>query len=263
VRLAVILFKLAHGASLFVCNEMFVVGMSTCSAILRNTICTINDCLWHEIKWSTRKKLQHIQHNFQQLCGLPANVGAVDGKHIHISKPRFGAEDYYYFKYGGCILNFQLVVGSNKRFLDLYIGMPCSTNDARFLQRSSFCHLPMFENLFDAHHGIDGFSLYLLGDSGYFLLPWLMVHHKNVRNLSMLETLFNRKLRTGRYVVENAFGILKQTFRELLVKSDLDIVFLRDIIICCTILHNILLRQSHEEVEQFYRSYNGKCWREN
>jgi hypothetical protein len=139
---------------------------------------------------------------------------------------------------------------NNKRFLDLYTGMPGSTNDARVLRRSSLYHLAISENLFDAHHGVDGFSPYLLGDSGYPLLPWLMVPHRNTRNLSVLETLFNRKLRKGRCMVENAFGILKQTFRELLVKSDLDVVFLPDVITCCAILHNVLLGQSHEEVEQ-------------
>jgi hypothetical protein len=123
--------------------------------------------------------------------------------------------------------------------------MPGSTNDSRVLRRSSLYRLAMAQTLFDGHDSMEGFSPYLLGDSGYPLLPWLMVLHKNVRNLSALETLFNRKLRKGKSIVENAFGILKQTFRELLVKSELDIVFLPDMITCCAILHNVLLRQSH------------------
>jgi hypothetical protein len=250
VRVAVTLFKLTHGASLFVCSEMFVVGKSICYAILRETVRTINDCLRHEIKWPTGERLQQVQRDFQQLCGLPSVVGAIDGTHINISKPRYGAEDYYYFKFGGYTLNCQAVVDNNKRFMDLYLGMPGSTSDARVLRRSSLYHLAMSENLFDACHAVEGFSPSLLGDSGYLLLPWLMVPHKNVRNLSLLETLFNRKLRKGRCVVENAFGILKQTFRELLVKSELDVVFLPDVITCCAILHNILLGQSHNEVEQ-------------
>jgi hypothetical protein len=136
--------------------------------------------------------------------------------------------------------------------------MPGSTNDARVLQRSSLYHLAMSENIFDARHAVEGFSPYLVGNSGYPLLPWLMVPHKNVRNLSLLETLFNWKLRKGRCVVKNAFGILKQTFRELLVKSELDVVFLPDVITCCAILHNILLGQSHNKVEQFMQV----LWRE-
>ena len=68
--------------------------------------------------------------------------------------------------------------------------------------------------------------------------------------MPLVDTLFNRKLRRGRRVVENAFGILKQKFRELLGKSDLLVTFLPDVIICCTILHNMLLGQSHQEVER-------------
>jgi hypothetical protein len=105
VRVAVTLFKLTHGASLFVYSEMFVVGKSTCSIILRETVRAINDCLRHEIQWPSGERLQQTQRDFQQLCGLPAVVGAIDGTHITISKPKYGAEDYYYFKLGGYILN--------------------------------------------------------------------------------------------------------------------------------------------------------------
>lgn len=61
---------------------------------------------------------------------------------------------------------------------------------------------------------------------------------------------FNKKLRKGRCVVENAFGILKLTFRKLLEKSDLLVTFLPNVILCCVILHNVLLGQSHKEVEE-------------
>lgn len=39
-------------------------------------------------------------------------------------------------------------------------------------------------------------------------------------------------------------------FRELLVKFDLD-VFLPDIIICCTFVHDMLLDQSLKDIKQF------------
>jgi hypothetical protein len=97
---------------------------------------------------------------------------------------------------------------------------------------------------------MEGFSPYLLGDSAYPVLPWLMTPHKNVRNLTITETLFIRRLKRGRCVMENAFGILKQTFRELLVKSELTVKFLPDVIVCCAILYNLLLAQTMEAVEQ-------------
>ena len=80
-----------------------------------------------------------------------------------------------------------------------------------------------------------------------------MVPHRNHIRLSVAEALFNKKLRRGQCVVENAFGILKQTFQELLLKSDLDVAFLPDVILCCAILHNMLLGQSHEEVENLFQ----------
>jgi hypothetical protein len=52
--------------------------------------------------------------------------------------------------------------------------------------------------------------------------------------------------------VENAFGILKQTFRELLVKSDLSITFLLDVISACAILHNHLKLRRQWKVIVFH-----------
>jgi len=59
-------------------------------------------------------------------------------------------------------------------------------------------------------------------------------------------------------MVENAFGTLKHTFRELLNKSDLHVVFLPDVIVACAILHNMLLGQSHEEVENLLQILKTK-----
>jgi hypothetical protein len=250
IRVACTLFKLAQGASLLICLEMFVVGTNTVSKMLRETVHAINDVLRHEIVWPTGVKFLETQNAFKDLCGLPGVVGAIDGTHIAIRKPRHGPADYYYFKSGGYSLNCQAVVDSEKRFLDLFVGMPGSTNDCRVLRRSSLYHRAQQNVLFDVGHVMEGFSPYLLGDSAYPVLPWLMTPHKNVRNLTVTETLFNQRLRRGRCVVENAFGILKQTFRELLVKSELTVTFLPDVIVCCAILHNLLLAQTREAVEQ-------------
>jgi hypothetical protein len=65
-----------------------------------------------------------------------------------------------------------------------------------------------------------------------------------------VERIFNRKLSQGRVVVENAFGILKQAFRELKLYSDLHVTLVPDVVLCCALLHNILLGQSPEEVDR-------------
>ena len=77
-----------------------------------------------------------------------------------------------------------------------------------------------------------------------------MVPHRRHGPFSVADTLFNKQLRRGHGVVENVFGIIKETFRELLMKSKLQVAFLPDIITCCAILYNVMLGQFHEEVEQ-------------
>jgi hypothetical protein len=67
----------------------------------------------------------------------------------------------------------------------------------------------MHNNLFDTCFAVDGFSPFLLDDSGYLLLPWLMVPHQGHGLLPVVDTLFNKKLQRRRGVVKNAFGILK------------------------------------------------------
>ena len=68
-------------------------------------------------------------------------------------------------------------------------------------------------------------------------------------NLKMLQALCNRKQRRGRGVVKNAFGILKTTWRKLLGKSEPNVVYMPDVIIACVILHNILRKQTNEDLE--------------
>jgi hypothetical protein len=42
-------------------------------------------------------------------------------------------------------------------------------------------------------------------------------------------------------VVENAFWILRKKFRKLFLKSNLHILFVPNVLICCCIFHNIII----------------------
>jgi hypothetical protein len=208
------------------------------------------------------QQLLQIQAEFRALCSLPAVVGAIDCTHIYIAKPAIGYEEYYHFKSGGYTLNCQAVVDNRKRFLDLYLGMHGSTHDVRVLRRSFLYRLATYENLFDVRSSIDSFPPFLLGDNGYPLLPWLMTPHRTHRNPTLVAFLYNRKLRRGRCVVENAFGILKQSWRELLQKTELQVTYLPDVITCCAILHNLLLGQTSDDVNRLLSVLQAEGWNE-
>jgi hypothetical protein len=80
---------------------MFVVGKNTVSMILREVVNGINEALRQEIFWLVGDRLRETQEEFLRLCGLLVVLGAIDGMHISISKPKYGLADYFYFKTGG------------------------------------------------------------------------------------------------------------------------------------------------------------------
>ena len=148
---------------------------------------------------------------------MSAVGGAIDGTNIHIFKPRVGPEDYFYFKTHGYTLNCQAIADSRKISLDLFLGMPGSTNDARMLRLSSLYQLAIREELFPPTLSRDGFPPYLLGDSGYPNLPSLVTPHRG-NNLTILEALYNRKLRRGRGVYRKYLWHLENDLAETLGK---------------------------------------------
>ena len=112
---------------------------------------------------------------FQEFCGLPGVVGAIDGTHIHIRKPYVGPKDYFYFKTSWYTIQMQAVVDRSKRFLDLSIGMPGSMHDYRVLRRLALYQQLESGTLFDEGINVDGFTPYLLGNTGYLLKQWIMI----------------------------------------------------------------------------------------
>jgi hypothetical protein len=248
VRVACTLYKLAHGASFLQCSESFAIGKSTVSGIVRDIVHAVNIQFRSEIGFPSGNRLQTVMSDFQEFCGFPGVAGAIDGTHIHIRKPVVAPEDYFNFKSSGYTIQMQAVVDWYKRFVDVAVGMPGSTHDSRMLRRSSLYQKAEAGTLFPEGVNHEGFSPYLLGDAGYPLKQWLMTPYRDSGQRSILERLFNRRLSRGRSVIENAFGILKQTFRELLHITDLHVAFLPDVVVCCCLLHNILLGQDPQAV---------------
>jgi hypothetical protein len=121
--------------------------------------------------------------------------------------------------------------------------MPGSTNDSRMLRMSSMYREARKGNLFDVQFSQENFAPYFIGNKGYPLLPWLQTPYRDTPGAkrSIVERLFNCKLSQGRAVVENAFEILKQAFRELKHYSDLHVTLVPDVVLCYTLLHNIPL----------------------
>jgi hypothetical protein len=69
--------------------------------------------------------------NFKQWCGLFNMQGVTFGTHVLIFKPSMPyLENYHYHKSKGYSMVAQAMVDSNKKCIDIFIGLPRNVNDS-------------------------------------------------------------------------------------------------------------------------------------
>lgn len=77
-------------------------------------------------------------------------------------------------------------------------------NDASVFRRS---------RLFEFIENLKENVYHLIGDGGFPLLEWLLRPYNETPKFGLQKRYFNYRLSRARMVVENAFGILKGTFK--------------------------------------------------
>lgn len=77
-----------------------------------------------------------------------------------------------------------------------------------------------------------------------FPLSYTIMKPYPLRNLTREEAILNYRLSRGRRVVESAFGILATRFRVLLNSINLVPIRVKEIVLACCVLHNVLLDKS-------------------
>ena len=136
----------------------------------------------------------------------------------------------------------QGVVDHKYHFTDIYIGCPGSVHDARVLAHSSLYEKAIGENLLpSSSRSIAGESvpLFILGDSAYPLMTWLMKPFPHNSMLSDQQKIYNYRTSRARIVVENAYGRLKGRWRRLMKKNEMDVRNIPVVISACCVLHNM------------------------
>jgi hypothetical protein len=75
--------------------------------------------------------------------------------------------------------------------------------------------------------------------------------HKQTSNVqhAILEAFHNNYICCGRNVMENLFVILEKKLQIFIFKNHLHVLFLLDVIICCSILYNRILDNKDLEIE--------------
>ena len=103
----------------------------------------------------------HVQREFQEVCGLYANLPATDGCHISIKPPADDEQSYFNRKQRHSVV-LQGICDSSGKFTDVYAGWPGSLHDNRVLRNS-----PIFERTLADQQAVFPGNTFIIGDPAH------------------------------------------------------------------------------------------------
>ncbi|XP_049795217.1 putative nuclease HARBI1 [Schistocerca nitens] len=214
--------------------DRFNICISSLRCVIQRVTNFISDLGREVIKWPSAEERGAIEAHFRG-NGLPGAIGAIDGSHIRIDRPRKDPQSYMnrknYFS-----IQLQVVCDQNRRIRDLFVGYPGSVHDGRVFRTSTLYHT-IEEKCGDFH---------ILGDSAYPCTRNLLTPFRNTGNMSRVQCEFNRALSKNRCVVEHCFGLLKQRFRQLYHLKLRSAREMAHFIRACCVLHNLAVEDNLE-----------------
>nr|XP_023018368.1 putative nuclease HARBI1 [Leptinotarsa decemlineata] len=174
--------------------DRFGVTISSIHRIIHRITMFLSNLSPEIIKWPNENEKQIIKEHFFA-NGFPNVIGAIDGTHIKVDKPENDPDSYINRK-GYYSIQMQAVCDHRRKIIDVFIGYPGSVHDSRVFRNSPL------KNRLEEKCG----RYYLLGDSGYPLLPNLLTPYKDRGNLTRRQQNYNLKLSKNRYVIEHKKG---------------------------------------------------------
>ncbi|XP_063798971.1 uncharacterized protein LOC134966287 [Pseudophryne corroboree] len=188
---------------------------------------------------------QAIAEDFERRWNYPNCGGAIDGKHVRISKPTNSGSDYYNYK-GYFSIVLMAVVNANCEFNFLDVGKNGHCSDGGSLKNMRFydrlttnsIHLPPVEQ---TKSGL-GFVFV------FFALHKHIMKPNPQRVLNHDRRIFNYRLSRDHRVVENAFGILRNRFRIFHKPINMRLDKIDCVVTACCILHNMLRRKAMRQM---------------
>ncbi|XP_054606675.1 uncharacterized protein [Nothobranchius furzeri] len=241
-RVAIALWRLATGSEYASIGRLFGVGCTTVCRCVREFCSAAETFLVPEqIRLPDEEQFRGMAADIENRWGLPQCVGAIDACHIPILSPQHNHNKYLNHN-GWHSIILQGVVDGNGLFWNVFAGLPGSLDDARVLRLSTLWELASRGNLFPAHTrsvGTMTTGYYILGDSPYPLLDWLLKPFHDNGRLPSEQQMCNHKFRRVQLVAESAFRKLKGRWQCLLKKNECQVQLVKSTVLTCCALHNL------------------------
>lgn len=186
-----------------------------------------------------------IADNFWQKWQFPHCLGAIDGKHVVVTKPWNSGSLFYNYK-GTCSIVLLALVDANYRFLLIDVGSFGRNSDSGIFSRCRLGRKIKNNGLsFPEPDPLPNYAAstkvpyVVVGDEAFPLLQNLLRPYPGKEN-SLDKQLFNYRLSRSRRVVENAFGILAARWRVFHTKIMLAPDRVNSVLLASCALHNFL-----------------------
>ncbi|XP_050091371.1 uncharacterized protein LOC126574971 [Anopheles aquasalis] len=182
-------------------------------------------------------ELENVVEEFELQANMPRAMGVLDCMHIAIAPPEEEPESYINSN-GWSSVILQVAVDSNGCFMDVSQHSGC-TNDETVLFESPIYETMERQQFPTIMLNDKPLNPFLLADSGYPLLPWLMTPYHG-ENLSPAQRSFNVYVARARAIASKAFERLTGRWKLLQGTVHLGINIVPTVIMACCLLHNFL-----------------------
>ena len=254
-RLALTLRFLATGETFKSLHFQFRISVSAISYIIKGCCKAIVKRMAAEfikVPSSDEEWLQ-ISKKFEERWNFPQALGAIDGKHVKIQKPKNCGSFYYNYKHSHSII-LMAIAGPEYECLYADVGSNGRVNDSGVWNKTSLLQgiengtvkLPKDRKL---PNGKD-VPFVFLGDDAFALKKYMMKPFPQ-QGLSGERRIYNYRHSRARRISENLFGILANRWRVFFTTINLEPKYIEDIVFTALILHNMLLKSPH----------SNKCYR--
>lgn len=185
----------------------------------------------------TEDKWKNIAEGFNNRANFPYCLGAIDGKHIRLKKPRNTGSSYNnYKKYFSMIL--LATCDSNYMFTFVDIGSYGRCSDSTIFEES-ILYEKLQQKTLNIPEPENSVPYIFVGDEAFSISKSVMRPYAG-KQLSVAKRFFNYRLSRARRFIECSFGILANKWRIFHRPIDHKPKYAKEIIKACCVLHNFV-----------------------